>query len=138
VLRPNGCSVSTPSASTAPIQFLVENRAGVIARFLIAGRRTRALSPRTSARLNARLSGGCYGYRCIPRGHGSLLVVSGSPTHRIVVQSAADGRDELVDRVTGERFVPRGADYVRLGYTTTASRASITRPSTRLSTTRCA
>jgi hypothetical protein len=117
VLGRNGCSVSASSASTAPVEFLVRNRAGVVAGFVIGGRRLRALRPSTSARLRIRLSGGRYRYRCLPRGQGSLLVVAGSRMHRIVVESAADGRGGLVDGVTGERFLPRGASYVQLGYT---------------------
>jgi Cellulase (glycosyl hydrolase family 5) len=67
--------------------------------------------------LRVQLGGGRYGYRCIPRGAGSLLVVAGVRAHRIVVQSATDGRGLLVDRSAGGRFVPRGASYIRLGFT---------------------
>jgi hypothetical protein len=86
----------------------------MVAGFVVGGRRIRVLRPSASARLSIRLSAGRYHYRCLPRGHGSLLVVAGSPSHRIVIGRAAGGRGELVD-VSGERFLPRGASYVRLG-----------------------
>jgi hypothetical protein len=35
-------------------------------------------------------------------------------THRIATRAGAGERPELYDRTTGERFVPRGANYVRL------------------------
>jgi hypothetical protein len=117
VLGGNGCSVSAMSASTVPIDFVVRNRSARVGRFAVAGVRSRALRPGASARLRLQLRGGRYGYRCTPRGNGSLLVVAASQTHRIVVQARADGRGQLADSVGGQPFVPRGSNYIQLGYT---------------------
>jgi hypothetical protein len=100
------------------------NRAKRARLFTIAGRHSRYLRPGRVGTLRARLTrAGLYRYFCISRGRirnprtGVLGVRSQvpprqPPQHRIAVRPA--GTPELYDRVTGETFVARGANYVRL------------------------
>jgi hypothetical protein len=106
--------------------FTIVNRAKRARLFTIAGRRSRYLRPGRTGRLRARLTrAGLYRYFCISRGRirnprtGVLAVRSQvpprqPPQHRIAVRPAAGGTPELYDRVTGQTFVARGANYVRL------------------------
>jgi hypothetical protein len=68
-----------------------------------------------SEKTHVRLSSGRYLFSCRPHGRGSLLVVAAANQHRILVVPGVDGRQHLVDRLTGAPFVPRGATYTRLG-----------------------
>jgi Cellulase (glycosyl hydrolase family 5) len=113
-LRSGGCTTSTLSASTAPIEFVIANHTRRVAAFTLAGRPV-SLGGHRSARLRVRLPSGRYPYSCTPHGRGSLLVVAAAEEHRIVVVTGIDGRQHLADRLTGAPFVPRGATYTRLG-----------------------
>jgi hypothetical protein len=113
-LRSAGCTMSALSASTAPIEFVIENQTHGVAAFAIAGRRV-SLGRHRSAQTTLRLPSGRHAFSCTPRGRGSLLVVPAARLHRIVVVTGVDGRQYLADRKTGDRFVPRGATYTRLG-----------------------
>ena len=106
--------------------FTIVNRAKRSRLFTIAGRRSRYLRPGRAGTLRARLTrAGLYRYFCISRGRirnprtGVLAVRSQvpprqPPQHRIAVRPGPAGGSELYDRVTGETFVARGANYIRL------------------------
>src|SRR5262249_27848659 len=113
-LRSGGCTTSALSASTAPVEFVIANHTRRAAAFTIARHRV-SLRGHRSARTRIELSSGRYGFSCTPHGRGSLLVVAAAEEHRIVVATGTDGRQRLVDRLTGAPFVARGATYTRLG-----------------------
>jgi hypothetical protein len=115
-LRGTACLTSALSASTAPLTLAIANHTARTAAFAVAGRRM-ALPRHGSARLRVQLAPGRYPFACRPRGRGSLLVVAATQRHQIGVVPEPDGRRHLVDLLTGQPFVPRGATYTRLGST---------------------
>jgi F5/8 type C domain/Cellulase (glycosyl hydrolase family 5) len=119
------CRAAPGVIDSGTVAFRIVNRARRRRFFTIAGRRSGFLRPGRGAKLTASLTrAGLYRYFCISRGRirnprtGVLAVRSiappRQPEHRIAVRTAAGGSHELYDRITGERFVPRGANYVRL------------------------
>ena len=120
------CRAAPGIVRSGDATFRIVNRAKRPRLFTIAGRRSRYLRPGRSGKLRARLTrAGLYRYFCISRGRvrnprtGVLAVRSEVPSrvpprHRIAVRPGAGGTQELYDRVTGETFRPRGANYVRL------------------------
>ncbi len=116
-------STVEPGATT----FVVRNRTRRPRLFTIAGRRTAYIPPRRSGVLGVQLSrAGVYRYFCISRAprravRTGVLAVRPPPVppppppeHRIAVR-ALGSTNVLYDRVTGQRFVPRGNNYVRIG-----------------------
>jgi hypothetical protein len=118
------CRAAPGIVQAGDATFTIVNRAKRARLFTIAGRHSRYLRPGRVGTLRARLTrAGLYRYFCISRGRirnprtGVLGVRSQvpprqPPQHRIAVRPA--GTPELYDRVTGETFVARGANYVRL------------------------
>jgi hypothetical protein len=118
------CRAAPGIVQAGDATFKIVNRAKRARLFTIAGRHSRYLRPGRVGTLRARLTrAGLYRYFCISRGRirnprtGVLGVRSQvpprqPPQHRIAVRPA--GTPELYDRVTGETFVARGANYVRL------------------------
>jgi hypothetical protein len=113
-LTRGGCTASALSASTAPIEFVIANHTRGVGAFTIARHRV-SVGRHRSMKMRVRLLSGRHLFRCRPHGRGSLLVVAAAEQHRIVVMAGVDGRQHLVDRLTGTPFVPRGAIYTRLG-----------------------
>jgi hypothetical protein len=120
------CRAAPGIVQSGNATFRIMNRAKRPRFFTIAGRRSRYLRPGRTGTLRARLTrAGLYRYFCISRGRirnprtGVLAVRSDAPSrepprHRIAVRPVASGALELYDRLTGETFRPRGANYVRL------------------------
>jgi F5/8 type C domain len=120
------CRAAPGIVQSGVATFRIVNRAKRPRLFMIAGRRSRYVRPGRSGKLRARLTrAGLYRYFCLSRGRirnprtGVLAVRSevplrGPPQHRIAVRPGPGGTQELYDRVTGETFRPRGANYVRL------------------------
>jgi hypothetical protein len=120
------CRAAPGIVQSGDATFRIVNRAKRPRLFTIAGRRSRYLRPGRTGRLRARLTrAGLYRYFCISRGRirnprtGVLAVRSDvpprrPPQHRIAVRAGAGGTQELYDRVSGQAFVARGANYVRL------------------------
>jgi hypothetical protein len=118
------CRAAPGIVQAGDATFTIVNRAKRARLFTIAGRHSRYLRPGRVGTLRARLTrAGLYRYFCISRGRirnprtGVLGVRSQvpprqPPQHRIAVRPG--GTPELYDRVTGETFVARGANYVRL------------------------
>jgi F5/8 type C domain-containing protein len=120
------CRAAPGIVEAGDATFTIANRAKRARLFTIAGRRSRYLRPGRVGTLRARLTrAGLYRYFCISRGRirnprtGVLGVRSQvpprqPPQHRIAVRPRPGGTPELYDRVTGETFVARGANYLRL------------------------
>lgn len=120
------CRAAPGIVEAGDATFTIVNRATRARLFTIAGRRSRYLRPGRVGTLRARLTrAGLYRYFCISRGRirnprtGVLGVRSQvpprqPPQHRISVRPGPAGTPELYDRVTGQTFVARGANYVRL------------------------
>jgi F5/8 type C domain len=120
------CRAAPGIVQSGDAAFRIVNRAKRPRLFMIAGRRSRYLRPGRTGTLRARLTrAGLYRYFCISRGRirnprtGVLAVRSDvpprqPPQHRIAVRAGSDGTQELYDRVSGQAFVGRGANYVRL------------------------
>ncbi|HET7855468.1 MAG TPA: discoidin domain-containing protein [Gaiellaceae bacterium] len=119
------CRAAPGVIDSGKVAFRIVNRTRRSRFFTIAGRRSAYLPAGRGATLTANLSrAGLYRYFCISRGRirnprtGVLAVrmvaPPRQPEHRIAVHAAAGGAQELYDRLTGRRFVPRGANYVRL------------------------
>jgi hypothetical protein len=120
------CRAAPGIVQSGDATFRIVNRAKRPRFFTIAGRRSRYLRPGRTGTLRARLTrAGLYRYFCISRGRirnprtGVLAVRTDAPSreppqHRIAVRPGAGGALELYDRVTGETFRPRGANYWRL------------------------
>jgi hypothetical protein len=120
------CRAAPGIVQSGDATFRIVNRAKRPRLFTIAGRRSRYLRPGRTGTLRARLArAGLYRYFCISRGRirnprtGVLAVRSdvpprGPPQHRIAVRARAVGSQELYDRMSGQAFVARGANYVRL------------------------
>ena len=111
-----GCTVSRRTIPAGEAAFRIDNRGRRVARFEIAGRRSASVRPRRRATLGVTLAPGPHRYRCRPRGSGTLIAIAiGPPSeHRIAVR-VSNGVGELYDRATGQTFVPRGNNYVRIG-----------------------
>jgi F5/8 type C domain-containing protein len=120
------CRAAPGVVQSGTVAFAIVNRTKNRRLFTIAGLRSRYVRPGRTAHLTARLTrGGLYRYFCLSRGRirnprtGVLAVRTQvpprqpPPEHRIGVRPAA-GSLELYDRVTGQSFVARGANYVRL------------------------
>jgi hypothetical protein len=120
------CRAAPGIVQSGDATFRIVNRAKRARLFTIAGRRSRYLRPGRTGMLRARLTrAGLYRYFCISRGRirnprtGVLGVRSDvpprePPQHRIAVRAGAGGTQELYHRVSGQAFVARGANYVRL------------------------
>ena len=119
------CRAAPGIIDSGTVAFRIVNRTRRLRFFTIAGRRSIYVRPGRGTTLTASLArSGLYRYFCISRGRirnprtGVLAVRSVAPPrqpeHRIAVRTATDGTQELYDRVNGQRFVPRGANYVRL------------------------
>ena len=113
------CAVSPQSFVAGAVVVRVVNRSVRAATFFVAGRRVDA-APGRAGRLAVSLRAGRVAYSCtVGRrrvGGGLLRVTAPSvppPQHQIAVRSA-DGKGEFYNTLMGKRFVPRGANYIRI------------------------
>ena len=113
------CSVSPRTVDAGVTTFHITNRGAQAARFSVAGKGS-TVRLRRAVDLTVVVPPGRRAYACIVGkrrvGAGVLRVEARSlPSlaHRISVRPA-EGTGSFYDTVSGDRFVPRGANYVRL------------------------
>jgi hypothetical protein len=111
------CGLTRRTVPAGPARIRVRNLSGRVAALVVAGRRV-TLAPKRLRSLTLLLGTGSIGYRCSVKGRrvgrGTIRVALPPLTaHRIAVREAGSVQ-ELYDRRTNLRFVPRGANYVRL------------------------
>jgi hypothetical protein len=111
-LTQRACAVAPRTIPAGDTVFRIDNRSGRAGRFQIA-RRSAAVRPGRRATLRLTLAPGRHSYRCRPRGRGTLTAAAPPSEHRIAVR-VTNGVGELYDRVTGQRFLARGNNYIRL------------------------
>jgi hypothetical protein len=107
------CALTPRTVPAGDMVFRIQNRSGRTGRFEVAGRRSSSIRPGRRATLRLRLAPGRHAYRCRPRGSGTLTATGPPVEHRIGVR-VANGVGELYDRATGQRFLARGNNYIRL------------------------
>jgi hypothetical protein len=114
-----GCVVSPRAIEAGAAVFRIANRSGRPAAFSVAGKR-RSAAPGRQGRLAVTVRAGRIAYSCHVAGRrvgSGFLRVQAAPQppveHRIGIREVS-GFDELYDRVTGAKFVPRGSNYIRL------------------------
>jgi Cellulase (glycosyl hydrolase family 5) len=120
------CVTAPKIVEPGAVAFTIVNRTSRLRLFTITGRRSRYVRPRRTGALVASLPRtGLYRYFCLSAGRtrnprtGVLAVrtvtppPAPAPEHRIGARLAGDVL-ELYDKVTGQRFVQRGSNYVRV------------------------
>ncbi len=115
------CGLTRRSVPAGPARIRLRNRSDRSAAVTVAGRRVSVARGRTRF-VTVLLGTGSVRYRCEVRGRRVVrgrLRVALPPVapHRIAVREAG-AVEELYDRRTGQRFVPRGANFVRLALVT--------------------
>ena len=125
-IRRASCAVSPLAIEAGAVVFRIANRSARSASFSVAGRR-RSVAAGRAARLTVSLRPGRLAYSCKVAdrqvGGGFLSVRTTPPAaveHTVGVRTVA-GVGELYNRATGAKFVPRGSNYIRLGFQTNAS-----------------
>lgn len=120
------CKTAPAIVEPGDVAFRIANRTRRLRLFTIGGRRSRYVRPGRTGSLSARLvRPGLYRFFCLSRGRirnprTGVLAVRGQaparqpPPHLIALRPGLGGALELFDRASGQVFVPRGANYVRL------------------------
>ena len=115
----SSCAVSPKSLVAGSVVVRVRNRSVRVATFFLAGRRV-GVAPSRSGRVALSLRAGRVAYSCMvgTRRVGSGLIRVSErprppPQHQVAVR-IANGKGEFYNRFTGERFIPRGANYIRI------------------------